>query len=143
MRRLTIALLAAVMLSSYSGCCCFHQFLCCMKQKFCCCNDPVCGPPGPCCPPVCCPNPCGPGCGPSTCKSGGCGDLYVGDVASMHAGREQPCNSCGHWVGKSYPGVPNYQQPPAMMVESNRATPVTASQAAKLKPAPTNSTQRR
>ncbi len=141
MRRMLFAVLAVAMLSSYSGCCCFHQFLCCMKQKFCCCHDPVCGPPGKCCPPVCCPNPCGPGCGPSSCATGGCGDLYVGDVGSMHAGKNQPCNNCGQWVGKSYPGVPSHPSP--MMVESGRPMPAAAAQAKQLRPTPANQPQRR
>jgi|GEM_PF-1356098 len=135
MRRLLFLLLAAGLLVSNTGCYCFHQFLCCAKQRFCCCYDPVCGPPScPPCPPVsCCPTPSH--CGPS-CAHGGCGELYVGDIASIPAGKHQPCNSCGEWVGKSYPQMPAYATPKHVVAGGVKPMPRTASQPAKLKPTP-------
>lgn len=132
MRRLLFSLLAAGLLASNTGCYCLHQFLCCAKQRFCCCNDPVCGPPCK----VSCPTTCGPShCAPA-CADGGCGELYMGDIASIPAGKHQPCNSCGEWVGKSYPQMPAYSQPKNVVVGGVKPVPHTAGQPAKLKPTP-------
>lgn len=134
MRRMLLSLIAAGLLLSNTGCYCFHQFLRCAKQRFCCCHDPVCGPP--CAPPPCAPAHCGPHCGPS-CAHGGCGPLYLGDITSIPAGKHQPCNACGEWVGKSYPQMPHYATPKHVVSAGAKPmTPQTASQPARLRPTP-------
>lgn len=60
----------------------------------------------------------------------------MGDIASIPAGKHQPCNSCGEWVGKSYPQMPAYSQPKNLVVGGVKPVPHTAGQPAKLKPTP-------
>jgi hypothetical protein len=107
MKCLLTGLLAAVLLSSGSGCCCFWDNVHQMTRYHCggstCSHylDPHGAQYGAYCG-TCC----------DCCAQSGCGDMYWGDYWSVRPTHD-PCDCCGNWIGHPFRCDGCGQQSPA------------------------------